>query len=112
LVGGIGYRKSTHSKSPKVGDTLDFWTVVRADSDRLTLEANMRLPGDAIFDLRVEASAEGRSADTKIIHTVAFNPKGLLGYMYWFALLPIHSLVFNKMVSSMASKVEATVREQ
>ena len=111
LVGGIGYRKSTHSKSPKVGDTLDFWTVVRADSDRLTLEANMRLPGDAIFDLRVEGSAEETSGDSKIIHTVAFNPKGLFGYMYWFALLPIHSLVFNKMVSSMASKAETTVKE-
>ena len=90
---------------------MDFWTVRRAESDRLTLEADMRLPGDAIFDLRVEASNEGGRTGTKIIHTVAFNPKGLLGYIYWFALLPIHSLVFNKMVSSIASKVEARVRE-
>jgi uncharacterized protein YbjT (DUF2867 family) len=111
LVGGVGYRKSDHLKSLQVGDALDFWTVRRAESDRLTLEADMRLPGDAIFDLRVEASNEGGRTGTKIIHTVAFNPKGLLGYIYWFALLPIHSLVFNKMVSSIASKVEARVRE-
>ena len=75
------------------------------------LEADMRLPGDAIFDLRIEASNEGGLTGTKIIHTVAFNPKGLLWYMYWFALLPSHSLVFNKMVSSIASKIEARVRE-
>ncbi len=111
LVGGVGYRKSDHSNSLKVGDTLDFWTVLRADSDRLTLEANMRLPGDAIFDLKVVASTDRKRTDTKIIHTVAFNPKGVLGYVYWFALLPIHSLVFNKMVSSMASKIEAGVRD-
>jgi uncharacterized protein YbjT (DUF2867 family) len=111
LVGGSGFRKSDHSKALQAGDTLDFWTVRRAESDRLTLEADMRLPGDAIFDLRVEASNEGRCTGTKIIHTVAFNPKGLIGYMYWFALLPIHSLVFNKMVSSIALKVEARVRE-
>ena len=110
LVGGTGYRKSDNSESLKVGDTLDFWTVVRSDSDRLTLEANMRLPGDAIFDLRVNSSNKGICANSEIIHTVAFNPKGLFGYLYWFALLPIHSLVFNKMVSSMASKFDTRMQ--
>ena len=110
-MGGTGYRKSDGYESLKVGDTLDFWTVVRSDSDRLTLEANMRLPGDAIFDLRVNSSTEGICANSRIIHTVAFNPKGLFGYLYWFALFPIHSLVFNKMVSSMASKFDDSVRK-
>jgi len=103
LVGGSGYRKSDHSKPLQVGDTLDFWTVRRSKSDRLTLEADMRLPGDAIFDLRIETSNDGELSTTRIIHTVAFNPKGLLGYVYWFGLLPIHTLVFNKMVTSMSS---------
>lgn len=104
-VGGVGYRESSHETQLKPGNQLNFWTIQRVEYDRLTLSADMRLPGEAIFDLRVMDSNDDQNESSTLVHTVAFNPKGLAGYAYWFLLFPIHTLVFNRMIKSAASKL-------
>ena len=51
------------------GALLDFWTIVRTDGNRLTLHADMKLPGEAWLDLRV-TTVDGR---TYIEQTAAFD---------------------------------------
>ena len=102
----------------KIGDKVDFWVVERSAENRLTLRAEMRLPGDALFDLKVVEKrittpdfTPGDSANShkniELIQTVTFNPKGLIGYAYWFGLLPIHTVVFDRMYNRMVGRIQS-----
>ena len=102
-VGGVGFRKG-RPENLQLGDQLDFWTVARVTTNRLTLSADMRLPGNAVFDIHVFENASG---DVCLEHTVSFNPRGWIGHFYWFALYPLHALVFRKMLNNMAEQIEA-----
>jgi len=107
IVGGVGYRKGRPEGELSEGDLVDFWTVRRVSPDRLTLSADMRLPGEALLDFKI------READKSVYidMTVSFNPRGWIGYAYWFALYPIHALVFNKMMSSLERRVASSLVE-
>ena len=99
----MGFRKG-RPENLQLGDQLDFWTVARVTTNRLTLSADMRLPGNAVFDIHVFENASG---DVCLEHTVSFNPRGWIGHFYWFALYPLHALVFRKMLNNMAEQIEA-----
>jgi hypothetical protein len=32
------------------------------------------------------------------LQTAFFEPKGLLGLLYWYALYPVHSLIFSGLI--------------
>jgi uncharacterized protein YbjT (DUF2867 family) len=100
-VGGVGIRKG-RSEHLRVGETLDFWRVERISENRMTLSAEMRLPGDAVFDIHIY---ESPAKESILEHTVSFNPKGWGGYIYWFALYPLHALVFRKMLNNMTAEI-------
>lgn len=106
LVGGPGMRRSSSDSAPEVGKTLDFWTVVRIDDERLTLKADMKLPGDAWLDISVRE----RNGQVFIEQTAAFDPRGVFGISYWFALYPLHALVFAGMLRAMAKRTEHMTR--
>jgi uncharacterized protein YbjT (DUF2867 family) len=98
LVGGVGLRRGrTHDDRLDVGDAVDFWRVLYADRDegRLLLFAEMRLPGEAWLEFRVEG-------DT-LHQTATFRPKGVLGRLYWYAVLPLHGVVFRGMAKRLAA---------
>src|ERR1022692_3623246 len=65
------------------GEALDFWRVVGLEPDRcVSLRAEMRLPGEALLDFRIEPRNNGQC----ILHqTALFRPRGLLGLIYWGA---------------------------
>jgi hypothetical protein len=100
LVGGAGMRRGRrHPIALRVGDTLDFWRVEAFDPDRrLRLIAEMRLPGRAWLEF--EVTREGPS--TRIRQTAIFDPVGWLGRVYWYALFPLHQLVFAGMLRGIA----------
>lgn len=58
----------------------------------------MRLPGRAWLEF--EVVAEG--ASTTIQQTAIFDPVGLFGRLYWYALFPLHQLVFTGMLHGIA----------
>src|ERR1022692_3975747 len=66
---------------------------VGLEPDRcVSLRAEMRLPGEALLDFRIEPRNKGQC----ILHqTALFRPRGLLGLIYWYAVLPFHHLVFR-----------------
>ncbi len=98
LVGGIGLRRGrTHPHELHPGDALDFWRVLAADRNerRLLLLAEMKLPGEAWLEFRIQDGPEGGY----YLHQRAiFRPRGLFGRIYWFVVLPLHSFVFPGML--------------
>ena len=96
LVGGPGTRRNRrHPDTLWWGDTLDFWRVVEIERpSRLTLRAEMRVPGDAILDFELQEVA-GEAPATRLIQTARFRPRGLAGLAYWYAVAPFHKPVFD-----------------
>lgn len=101
MVGGVGLRRGRRNPSVvTAGDTIDFWRVLLADNEptRLLLYAEMKLPGEAWLDFKI-VFEEGKY---KIVQIASFRPKGLLGRLYWYSVLPLHSLIFPSMAKKIA----------
>jgi hypothetical protein len=78
------------------GDPIDFWRVAAYEPDHLLrLEAEMKLPGRAWLEFTVDPLTE---RTTRIRQVARFEPSGLLGRLYWFALLPTHAVIFSGML--------------
>ncbi|WP_130734289.1 SDR family oxidoreductase [Flavobacterium sp. J27] len=94
MVGGVGLRRGrTHPTHLDNGDVLDFWRVVLADRNkkRLLLFAEMRLPGEAWLEFRID--------EQNNLHQIAtFRPKGWFGRLYWYTLIPFHYFIFGGMI--------------
>jgi hypothetical protein len=58
----------------------------------------MRLPGRVW--LQFEVTGEG--GGSVIRQTAIFDPHGLAGLVYWYALYPLHVAVFSGMLRSLA----------
>ncbi len=103
LAGGVGRRRARrHPVDLAPGDTIDFWRVEAIEpGKRLRLEAEMKLPGRAWLEFEVEWSGE---KGTVIRQTAIFDPVGLLGLLYWYALFPLHALVFSGMLRGIAKR--------
>ena len=102
LVGGVGMRRGrAHFEILRVGDTVDFWRVEEHDPNHfLRLAAEMKLPGRAWLEFEVT----GDDFSSTIRQTATFDPVGLLGLIYWYALYPLHQLVFAGMLRGIADK--------
>ena len=100
LAGGVGMRRGRRDcESLEVGDAVDCWRVETFDPPRqLRLAAEMRLPGRAWLDFEVAAEGSGST----IRQTAIFDPVGLLGIAYWYAIYPLHQLVFAGMLRGIA----------
>jgi uncharacterized protein YbjT (DUF2867 family) len=95
LFGGVGMRRGRRSDTDlKTGDALDFWRVMVAEKDekRLLLYAEMKLPGEAWLEFKID--------DNEVLTLSAtFRPLGVLGRLYWYSVLPFHGLIFNGMMN-------------
>jgi uncharacterized protein YbjT (DUF2867 family) len=105
LVGGPGMRRGRRDPSAvRVGDTIDFWRVVAVDPGRrLTLLAEMRLPGTATLEFEVVAIGQRSS---RLITTARFHPAGLPGLVYWHSLVVFHNRIFRLMPRAMVRRAE------
>ena len=95
LVGGVGLRRGRrHPEEVRLHDTIDFWRVSSvAPNEHLQLAAEMKTPGDAWLEWRIDEAGGER----KLVQTAYFRPRGLAGRLYWFVLLPAHRLIFERM---------------
>jgi Protein of unknown function (DUF2867) len=109
LAGGVGLRRGRRDKDElRVGDALDFWRVEALEPDRLLrLRAEMKVPGSAW--LQFETLPRGKD-ETLLVQTAFFAPKGLAGLSYWYALYPVHTLIFSGMIHALAGQAGATGR--
>ncbi len=82
---------------------MDFWRVVAFEPDRrLTLNAEMKMPGRAWLQFDVVPGNELKPA--RVRQTALFNPRGLLGLVYWVSMLPAHALIFRGMLRAIAAR--------
>lgn len=105
LVGGVGLRRGRRDPDHLVtGDAVDFWRVERLERGRfLRLRAEMKVPGLAWLEFRVEPDGTG----TRLHQRAVFFPHGLGGRLYWLAVLPFHGIVFPGMAQGIAERAAA-----
>ena len=60
----------------------------------------MKVPGRAWLEFEVEPFGRG----SKIRQTAEFDPRGLFGWAYWYALYPLHQLVFAGMLREISRR--------
>jgi hypothetical protein len=108
LFGGVGLSRGRRdSEDIYPGDALDFWRVLDVEQPTLLmLNAEMKLPGEAVLNFHLHKLPDGRTE----LHQIArFLPRGLLGLLYWYAVMPFHSFIFNGMLRGLAAAVNKTI---
>lgn len=105
LVGGAGLRRGRRDENKILpGDALDFWRVAAVDMNkRLLLFAEMKLPGKATLEFRINEGSDGQS---KLEQIARFSPRGLFGIIYWYILLPFHGYIFKGLLKKIALLAE------
>jgi hypothetical protein len=99
MVGGVGLRRGRRSPTLiRAGDSLDFWRVLLASKEqkRLLLYAEMKLPGEAWLEFRIN--------DNTLEQIATFRPLGLWGRLYWYAVWPFHGFIFKGMINQIAKE--------
>lgn len=98
MIGGVGLRRGrTNPNVIHSGDSLDFWRVLLASREekRLLLFAEMKLPGEAWLEFRID--------ENNVLHQIAtFRPRGLMGRLYWYSVVPFHFFIFGGMIKNIA----------
>lgn len=86
-----------------VGDVIDGWHIEAYEPDRLMrLSAGLKLPGRGWLEFRViPLAADARSL---VRLTATFEPKGISGRLYWYAVLPLHAFVFSGLLRRIAQR--------
>ncbi len=105
MVGGVGMRRGRRDqRSLQAGDALDFWRVESVEpGDHLQLRAEMKVPGRAWLRFDVQETENGESV---VRQTAFFEPKGLLGLLYWWAVYPFHLFIFPTMLGAIGKRAE------
>ncbi len=80
--------------------------------DRLVrLRAEMKLPGEAWLEWRIEPPTSTPTIASCTLHQLArYHPRGLLGRAYWLAVAPFHRFVFPDMVDGHHRRRRAAAR--
>jgi uncharacterized protein YbjT (DUF2867 family) len=97
IIGGYGLNRGRRVNGElRVGDALDFWKVVDIKPNkRLLLYAQMKVPGEAWLEFDVQPD--------QLVQTAHFLPRGVLGRLYWYMVLPFHYFVFNNLARTVVS---------
>ncbi len=101
MIGGVGLRRGRRDPvEVRVGDALDFWRVEAVEPDRLMrLRAEMKVPGRAWLQFQVKSREDGT---TLLTQTAFFASKGFWGWVYWYALYPVHRIIFSGLIKHIA----------
>jgi hypothetical protein len=108
VLGGVGLSRGRRdSQEIYPGDALDFWRVIDAEQPKkLLLNAEMKLPGEAVLYFTLHELDDGRTELRQIAH---FLPRGLLGLVYWYAVTPFHNFVFDGMLCGIAAAAKTAI---
>jgi uncharacterized protein YbjT (DUF2867 family) len=109
-IGGIGLRRGRRSPTDlRLGDAVDFWRVDAIEPGHvLRLRAEMKLPGKAWLEFAADGLDDRQ---TRLTQTAFFEPRGLFGLLYWYAVSPFHSLIFGRMASQIAALAQRAAIE-
>ncbi|MZI94799.1 DUF2867 domain-containing protein [Vibrio sp. CAIM 722] len=101
---GRPVRRTPPGPELQVGDFIDSWKVIRCEKNAfLSLFFGMRAPGLGRLEFRIDNKEQQRSIDIR----AWWHPKGFLGLLYWFAMMPAHLFIFRGMVKAIEKKALA-----
>jgi len=108
VVGGVGLRRGRrHPDEVRTGESLDFWRVEEVEPNRLLrLRAEMKLPGKAWLEFK----SEPQQNKTLFTVTAYFAPRGLFGFLYWYAMWFPHRFIFDGLTRRLASRARVLSR--
>ncbi len=104
-VAGPGFTRGRRdSDELRLGDVVDYWTVIGLESERhLTLHFGMRAPGSGILEFDIKPLPDGQS---ELRITAHWHPRGVWGLLYWFSMLPAHLFLFRGWTRAIARRAE------
>lgn len=107
ICGGPGLRRGRReTQKLETGEALDVWRVIRVEENRLLrLQAEMILPGEAWLEF--QALEEG-DEHTRLVITATMEPKGVLGWLYWWGTFPFHRLGFLKLAKVLRHRAQSS----
>lgn len=105
LVGGVGLRRGRRDPDEiRTGESLDFWRVELVQPGRqMRLQAEMKLPGKAWLEFQ---SLPQENGQTLLTTTAYFDPHGLFGFLYWYAMWPFHKFIFDGLTRKIAERAQ------
>lgn len=106
-LGGPGLRRTRPQRDIlHEGDIVDCYRVEKVEENRvLRFRIEMRLPGAGWLQFQLQPLEAQRC---EMILSVFFAPRGLAGLIYWYALYPIHSFVFARLLRRLAREAETS----
>ena len=106
VLDGPSYRRGRrHPTELRVGDVIDSWRVIALEPGRrLTLLMEIKAPGAGILEFLIEDSGDERRVQVRAY----WHPAGVWGLLYWYATLPIHSLLFRKTAAAIVRRASAS----
>ncbi len=111
IIGGVGLRRGRrHPDDIWPGESLDFWRVEQLIDPKthdgkgiMRLRAEMKLPGKAWLEFQAEPLPQG---ETRLTTTAYFDPHGLFGFIYWYAMWPFHKFIFDGLTDMIAERAK------
>jgi len=99
LFMGVGTSRGRRSaNSLRINDVIDFWRVEELEKDkRLILRAEMRLPGKAWLEFKIEPEL----SKNRLTVIAYFSPRGFAGKLYWYNFLPFHHIIFKDLTKQL-----------
>ena len=96
LLGVGSARGRRDSRTLRVNDVVDFWRGEDiVPEKRLLLRAEMRLPGRAWLEFRLDPEPMG--GHRLSVHAY-YEPSGFWGRAYWYATYPFHAFIFRDLI--------------
>ena len=93
---GVGTSRGRKSASSlEIDDVIDFWRVEDYKiNERLLLRAEMKLPGKAWLEFKINKSGNKNCLSVK----AHYQAHGILGKLYWYVFLPFHVFIFSDLI--------------
>jgi hypothetical protein len=93
---GVGTSRGRKSASSLgINDVIDFWRVEDFRiNERLLLRAEMKLPGRAWLEFRIQKSGDKNCLSVK----AHYQARGIWGKLYWYLFLPFHIFIFKDLI--------------
>jgi uncharacterized protein YbjT (DUF2867 family) len=102
ILMGVGSSRGRKSASTLMkNDVIDFWRVEDYKiEERLLLRAEMKLPGRAWLEFRINSEGDKKRLTVKAY----YQTRTLFGKIYWYAFLPFHVIIFQNLIRQIERK--------
>ncbi len=96
ILMGVGISRGRRSSlTLRINDVIDFFRVEDLkEEERLLLRAEMKLPGMAWLEFKIDEVETG----SRLSINAYFKPKGIFGKLYWYGVLPFHFFIFYDLI--------------